>query len=84
DEPTSALDALTEADVAATLAALKGRRTVVLIAHRLSTVRNFDRIAFMDGGRMLQEGSFDALYAGQPRFRAMVDLLLNRSERTLT
>jgi ATP-binding cassette, subfamily B, bacterial PglK len=82
DEPTSALDALTEADVAATLAQLRGQRTVVLIAHRLSTVRNFDRIAYMEGGRILQEGSFESLYGGQPRFRAMVDLLQNGAERT--
>lgn len=82
DEPTSALDALTEADVAATLAQLRGQRTVVLIAHRLSTVRNFDRIAYMEDGRILQEGSYEALYGGQPRFRAMVDLLQNGAERT--
>lgn len=82
DEPTSALDALTEAAIATTLAQLRGKRTVVLIAHRLSTVRTFDRIAYMEGGQILQEGSFEALYAGQPHFRAMVDLLQNGTERT--
>ncbi len=81
DEPTSALDALTEADISATLAALKGKRTVILIAHRLSTVRHFDRIAYMERGRILQQGSFDEIYAAQPQFRAMVDLLMTATGR---
>ncbi len=81
DEPTSALDALTEADIAATLDGLKGQRTIVLIAHRLSTVRNFERIVFMEAGRILQQGSFEDLYAGQKHFRAMADLLMAGSGR---
>jgi len=83
DEPTSALDAMTEADVAATLAELKGKRTIVLIAHRLSTVRSFDRILFLEDGQILQEGSFDELYARQTHFRAMVDLLMANSRRNV-
>lgn len=81
DEPTSALDALTEADIAATLDTLKNRRTIVLIAHRLSTIRHFDRILYMDGGRIVQQGTFDEIYAGQPQFRAMVDLLQTDMEK---
>jgi ABC-type multidrug transport system fused ATPase/permease subunit len=82
DEPTSALDAMTEADVSATLARLKGRRTVVLIAHRLSTVRSFERILFMESGRVLAQGDFKTLYLQQSRFRAMVDLLSMDMDKT--
>lgn len=82
DEPTSALDAMTEADVSATLARLKGRRTVVLIAHRLSTVRSFERILFMESGRVLAQGDFKTLNLQQSRFRAMVDLLSMDMDKT--
>ena len=75
DEPTSALDALTEAEVSATIGGLRGRKTVVLVAHRLSTIKAFDRILFMEGGRIAASGRFGELYAGNQRFRTMVDFL---------
>jgi ABC-type multidrug transport system fused ATPase/permease subunit len=61
DEATSALDSASEAVIQESIAKLKGKRTVVLIAHRLATVRNVDRIIVLDKGKIMEEGSFDEL-----------------------
>ena len=63
DEATSALDNETERRVTDTIASLRGSITVVVVAHRLSTVRHVDRIVVMDRGRVVQQGRFDALLA---------------------
>lgn len=59
DEATSALDAETEASVMSAIEALGGRMTVLMIAHRLSTVRNCDFIVQMEKGRLIYQGSYD-------------------------
>jgi ATP-binding cassette subfamily C protein len=61
DEATSALDNETERDVQAAIDRLRGRMTIVLIAHRLSTVRGADRIIVLDHGRLIQAGTWDSL-----------------------
>jgi ATP-binding cassette, subfamily B, beta-glucan exporter len=61
DEATSALDALTEARVQAALAEVMKGRTTFVIAHRLATIRNADRILVFEGGRIIESGSFDEL-----------------------
>jgi ATP-binding cassette subfamily B protein len=63
DEATSHLDALSEAQVRHALAALMRERTTVIIAHRLSTVRNADLIIVLDGGRIVETGTHAALLA---------------------
>jgi subfamily B ATP-binding cassette protein MsbA len=63
DEATSSLDSESEALVQAALDTLMQGRTVFVIAHRLSTVRGADRILVLDGGRILQQGSHEALLA---------------------
>ncbi|MEM6942155.1 MAG: ABC transporter ATP-binding protein [Pseudomonadota bacterium] len=63
DEPTSALDAETEAHVAEALERLMKGRTVIVIAHRLSTVRDAHTIHVMEGGRVVQSGSHARLMA---------------------
>lgn len=63
DEPTSALDAQSEAKVQEALDRLMAHRTTIVIAHRLSTVRNADRIYVMERGKILQSGSHAALIA---------------------
>jgi subfamily B ATP-binding cassette protein MsbA len=63
DEATSSLDTESEAAVQAALANLMEGRTVLVIAHRLSTVRRADRIAVMEDGRITQMGSHDELLA---------------------
>ncbi len=61
DEATSALDAENETLVQKALDALMGHRTTIVIAHRLATVRKADRIAVMDGGRIIEQGTHAAL-----------------------
>jgi ATP-binding cassette subfamily C protein len=61
DEATSALDNETERIVQAAIDRLRGRMTIVVIAHRLSTVRSADRIFVLDHGRLIQSGTWEAL-----------------------
>jgi ATP-binding cassette subfamily B protein len=61
DEATSALDALTEARVQAALAEVMKGRTTFVIAHRLATIRNANRILVFEGGHVIESGTFDEL-----------------------
>ena len=63
DEATSALDTKTEAAVSAALARAQAGRTTLVIAHRLSTVKGADKILVLDQGRVVEEGTHDALLA---------------------
>lgn len=74
DEATSALDNDTEAQIAASLASLHGEMTIIIVAHRLSTVRDADTLVFLSGGRVRGEGSFSAVRAAVPEFARMVEL----------
>ena len=64
DEATSHLDAANEAEVRQALATLMAGRTTLVVAHRLSTVRDADRIVVLDRGRLVEEGRHSALLAG--------------------
>lgn len=64
DEATSALDSEVEAAIQETLYGMMEGKTVIAIAHRLSTIAKMDRILVMDQGRIVEEGSHDALLAG--------------------
>src|SRR5262249_55675177 len=69
DEATSQLDAESEALVARALANLMRGRTTLVIAHRLSTVRRADRIAVLEGGRIVEEGSHSELLTRRGLYR---------------
>lgn len=68
DEATSSLDTKTEADVARSLHELEGDVTIISVAHRLSTIRDYDEVWFMSGGRIEARGTFDEVIAQEPEF----------------
>jgi ATP-binding cassette subfamily B protein len=71
DEATSALDSRTEKAIQAELAEISKDRTTLVIAHRLSTIVDADRILVMDGGRIVERGSFRELMELGGRFAEM-------------
>ena len=71
DEATSALDNITERAVMEAVHNLGHRKTIILIAHRLSTVRHCDCIFLLEHGRLEAKGSYDELVATDERFRSM-------------
>ena len=73
DEGTSALDTEAERIIQENIDDLRDNTTIVLIAHRLSTVRNSDMIFVLEGGRVVEQGTYDYLYAIGGRFTEMVD-----------
>ena len=72
DEATSALDSVTEAKLQETFEKLSQGRTTIIIAHRLSTVRNADRIAVVEDGRIAELGSHKELLAKNGAYAALV------------
>jgi ATP-binding cassette subfamily C protein len=75
DEATSALDAETEAEITKVLQSLKNEMTVVLIAHRLSTVMHADKIIYLDQGKIVAEGTFSQLKSKVSDFAKAVELM---------
>ena len=68
DEATSSLDSETELAISQAIHDLKGFTTVVIIAHRLSTVRNTDKVVYIDKGKTVATGSFDEVRQAVPDF----------------
>lgn len=77
DEATSALDADSEAKVQAALADFSKDRTTLVIAHRLSTVRNADRIVVVEDGRVVESGGHDELVSSGGVYARLAELQLN-------
>lgn len=71
DEGTSALDAATEAALVTAIDEVKDGRTLLAVAHRISTVRDADRILVVSGGRIVEQGCYDDLLARSELFRSL-------------
>jgi ABC-type multidrug transport system fused ATPase/permease subunit len=72
DEPTSALDGLTESEVMATIESLRGQCTIILIAHRASSVRRCDLIFELNGGTVVAAGTYTQLARQSERFERLL------------
>jgi ABC-type multidrug transport system fused ATPase/permease subunit len=75
DEATSSLDGQTENAISEAIKSLKGQVTVLVIAHRLSTVRDVDRVVYLEGGKKIAEGSFIDVRRTVPDFDSQAKLL---------
>ena len=75
DEATSALDAETEAAITDTLSSMSGEVTLVIIAHRLATIRYCDQVAYLHKGQVLVTGSFEQVRREVPNFERQAQLL---------
>jgi subfamily B ATP-binding cassette protein MsbA len=74
DEATSALDSETENFIQKNIEKMKGKKTLVVAAHRLSTIREADRIVIMDKGKILSVGTFKDLIENDKNFKRMIEL----------
>jgi ABC-type multidrug transport system fused ATPase/permease subunit len=75
DEATSALDGETEANISTAIKSLKGDVTVVLIAHRLSTVREADQVIYLEDGKIISVGTFEEVRSAVPNFDRQASLM---------
>jgi HlyD family secretion protein len=75
DEPTASLDASTEFEITEAIRGLRGKKTMVVIAHRLSSIAHCDTLFFFDQGRVTGRGTFAELVRRVPAFQEMVEHL---------
>jgi ABC-type multidrug transport system fused ATPase/permease subunit len=75
DEATSALDGETESRISESILQLKGSVTVIMIAHRLSTVRDADQVVYLDGGTIVAKGNFQHVRDAVPDFEKQAKLM---------
>lgn len=83
DEPTASLDPRGEYEIFQQVRRLARGRTVVLVSHRFSSVRAADRILVLDGGRIVEEGSHEALLKGQGLYHELFELQAQGYERSV-
>jgi ABC-type multidrug transport system fused ATPase/permease subunit len=74
DEATSSLDAISESKVMETVMSLRGEKTVVIVAHRLSTIKDADQVIYLEGGKVLGIGTFKELQKNLPQFDEQIRL----------
>jgi ABC-type multidrug transport system fused ATPase/permease subunit len=75
DEATSSLDGQSEADISDSINDMRGEITVILIAHRLSTVKNADKVVYLEGGKIVSIGTFDEVRKNVPNFEKQAALM---------
>lgn len=71
DESTSSLDNLAQNTIKESIDRIKGKSTIIIVAHRLSTIKNVDKIFFMDEGKIVDTGSFEELNKHNKQFKIM-------------
>ena len=71
DESTSSLDNFAQEEIKKSIDFLKGKSTIIIVAHRLSTIRNVDKIFFLDEGKIVDIGTFDYLFENNIKFKNM-------------
>jgi len=75
DEATSSLDGITESEITESISTLRGEVTIVVIAHRLSTVRSADQVIYLQNGSIQAIGTFDEVRSRVPEFDAQAKLM---------
>ena len=80
DDATSAIDVKVESEIHEALRALLAGRTTLIIAHRLSTIALADRVVLLEGGRVVADGTHEALLASEPRYAAVLAHVDDRSD----
>ena len=75
DEATSSLDGETEANISAAIHSLRGSTTVVMIAHRLSTVKNADTVIYLSNGEVIKTGKFEEVRNSVPEFKLQAKMM---------
>ena len=73
DEATSSLDGITEKMIMESIDQLSGKKTIIMIAHRLKTIKNCDEIFFIDNGQIIDHGTFNELIERNEHFKKMAD-----------
>ena len=71
DESTSSLDNYAQEYIKKSIDHLKGSSTIIIVAHRLSTIKNVDKIYFLDDGKIIDSGTFDELFQKNETFKKM-------------
>ena len=71
DEATSSLDGLTEKSIMSSVNSFYGKKTIIIVAHRLSTVKNCDKLYLMNNGKVVDSGSYEELIKDSEYFREL-------------
>ena len=74
DEATAALDVEAENEISKTLEQIRGTKTVIAIAHRIKTLKDCDKLIYIDNGKIIDIGTLEHLYKKHPSFKHLVDL----------
>ena len=75
DEATSSLDGITEADLTIALEKLKGEVTILMIAHRLASVKNVSKLFYLENGRIISAGTFNEVKSVVKNFEIQANIM---------